>query len=92
MRQALSFILRYAGLALGLAAGGILIALMWPEVMGDLENSKALRHIFGMFTGGIVLAYLISWPFCWAADKLSPQSAGGKKPVAKIETPPTSTE
>ena len=74
MRQALSFIVRYAGLALGLAASGILIALMWPDVMGDLDNTRALRHIFGMFTFAIVLVWLVSWPFCWAADKLSPES------------------
>jgi hypothetical protein len=74
MRKTLSVIVRYAGLALGLAAGGALIALMWPDVMGDLENTRALRHIFGMFTGAIVLAFLVSWPFFWAADKLSPPS------------------
>jgi hypothetical protein len=73
MRLALSIILRYAGLALGVTAGGILIALMWPDVMGDLQNTKALRHIFGMFTFGIVLAWLVSWPFLWVADKLSPE-------------------
>jgi hypothetical protein len=73
MRLALSIILRYAGLAFGLAAGGILIALMWPEVMGDLQNTKALRHIFGMFTFGIVLAGLVGWPFFWLADRLSPE-------------------
>jgi hypothetical protein len=57
--------------ALGVTAGGTLTALMWPDVMGDLQNAKALRHIFGMFTFGIVLAWLVSWPFCWVADKLS---------------------
>ena len=74
MRQMLSSVLRLTGWVLGLAAGGILIALMWPDVMGDLQNTKALRHIFGMFTLAIVLAWLVSWPFCWAADKLSSES------------------
>jgi hypothetical protein len=27
-----------------------------------------------MFTAGIVLAFVVSWPFGWLADKLSPQS------------------
>jgi hypothetical protein len=27
-----------------------------------------------MFTAAIVLAFLVSWPFFWAADKLSPPS------------------
>jgi hypothetical protein len=76
MRQNLSTVLRLTGLALGLAAGGILIALMWHDVMSDLYSSKALRHVTGMFTMGVVLAYLINWPFGWIADKLSPQRAG----------------
>jgi hypothetical protein len=75
MRQILSTVLRLTGLALGLAAGGIFIALMWDDVMSDLYSSKALRHVTGMFTMGIVLAYLINWPFGWIADKLSPQGA-----------------
>jgi hypothetical protein len=73
MRLALSIILRYAGFAFGLAAGGILLALMWPDVMGDLQNTKALRHIFGMFSFAIVLAWLVSWPFLRVADRLSPE-------------------
>jgi hypothetical protein len=73
MRLVLSIILRYAGLALGLGAGGLLIALMWPDVMGDLHSAKALRHIAGMFTGGIVLAWSVSWLFFRVADKLSPE-------------------
>jgi hypothetical protein len=84
MRQILSTVLRLTGWALGLAAGGILIALMWPDVMSDLYSSKALRHVVGMFTMGIVLAYLISWPFGWIADKLSPESGGDS---ADIGTP-----
>jgi hypothetical protein len=76
MRLVLSILLRYAGVALGLAAGGILIALMWPDVMGDLYSAKALRHIVGMFTGGIVLAWLVGWPFFWVAGKLSPEGDG----------------
>jgi hypothetical protein len=83
MRQILSTVLRLSGLALGLAAGGILIALMWDDVMGDLYGSKALRHVTGMFTMGIVLAYFINWPFGWIADKLS---ARGASDSAGIET------
>jgi hypothetical protein len=75
MRQILSTVLRLAGPILGLAAGGILIALMWDDVMSDLYSSKALRHVTGTFTMGAVLAYLINWPFGWIADKLSPQGA-----------------
>jgi hypothetical protein len=30
---------------------------------------------------GIVLAYLISWPFGWVADKLSPESGSGSADV-----------
>ena len=75
MRQILSTVLRQTGPALGLAAGGILIALMWDDVMNDLYSSKALRHVTGMFTMGVVLAYLINWPFGWIADKLSRQRA-----------------
>ena len=81
MRQMLSSVLRLTGWALGLAAGGILIALMWPDVMGDLQNTKALRHIFGMFTFAIVLVWLVSWPFCWAADKLSPESGSDRADI-----------
>jgi hypothetical protein len=71
MRQIMSTVLRLTGLALGLADGGILIALMWDDVMSDLYSSKALRHVTGMFTMAVVLAYLINWPFGWIADKLS---------------------
>ena len=74
MRQTLATIFRLAGLALGLAAGGILIALMWPDMMNDQYSAKALRHFVGMFTMGIVLAFLIDWPFGWIADKLDPES------------------
>jgi hypothetical protein len=81
MRQILSTVLRLSGWALGLAAGGVLIALMWPDVTSDLYSSKALRHVVGMFTIGIVLAFLISWPFCWVADKLSPESGSGSADV-----------
>jgi hypothetical protein len=84
MRQILSTLLRLTGLALGLAAGGILIALMWPDVMSDLYSSKALRHVIGMFTMGILLAYVINWPFGWIADKLSPASGSDS---ADIGTP-----
>jgi hypothetical protein len=84
MRQTLSTVLRLTGLALGLAAGGIFIALMWDDVMSDLYSSKALRHVTGMFTMGIVLAYLINWPFGWIADKFSPQGASDS---AGIGTP-----
>jgi hypothetical protein len=73
MRRILSTIVRLTGLALGVAAGGIFVALMWPDMMNDLYSAKALRHFIGMFTMGIVLAYLINWPFGWVADKLSPQ-------------------
>jgi hypothetical protein len=81
MRQILSTLLRLTGWALGLAAGGILIALMWPDVMSDLYSSKALRHVIGMFTGGIVLAWLVSWPFFWVAGKLSPEGDGDSADV-----------
>jgi hypothetical protein len=83
MRQILSTALRLTGWALGLAAGGILIALMWPDVMND-HSAKALRHFAGMFTMGIVLAFLISWPFGWIADKLSPERGSDS---ADIGTP-----
>ena len=73
MRLILSIILRYAGVALGLGAGGLLIALMWPDMMNDLYSAKALRHFVGMFTMSIVLAWLVSWPFFRMADKLSPE-------------------
>jgi hypothetical protein len=75
MRQILATVLRLTGPALGLAAGAILIVLMWHDVMSDLSSSKALRHVTGMFTMGFVLAYLINWPFGWIADKLSRQGA-----------------
>jgi hypothetical protein len=75
MRQMLAIIFRLTGLALGLAAGSILIALMWLDMMNDLYSAKALRHFVGMFTMGIVLAFLINWPFGWIADKLDPESA-----------------
>jgi hypothetical protein len=78
MRQTLSTVLRLTGLALGLAAGGILIALIWPDMMNDLYSAKALRHFVGMFTMGIVLAYLIYWPFDWIADKLDPEHAANE--------------
>jgi hypothetical protein len=76
MRQILSTVLRLTGWVFGLAAGGILITLMWSDLMSDLYGSKALRHLVGMFTMGLVLAYLISWPFGWVTDKLSPESGG----------------
>jgi hypothetical protein len=75
MRQILSTILRLTGLALGLAAGGLLIALMWPDMMNDLYGAKSLRHFVGMFVMGIVLGFLINWPFGWVADKLSAGSS-----------------
>jgi hypothetical protein len=75
MRQILSTVLRLSGWALGLAAGGILIALIWPDVTSDLYGSKA------MFTMAIGLAYLISWPFGWVADKLSPDNGSGSVDV-----------
>jgi hypothetical protein len=81
MRQILSTVLRLSGWALGLAAGGVLIALIWPDVMSDRYSSNALRHVIRMFTMGIVLAYLISWPFGWVADKLSPESGSGSADV-----------
>jgi hypothetical protein len=76
MRLVLSIMLRYAGLALGLGAGGILIALMWPDMVNDLYSAKALRHFAGMFTGGIVLAWLVGWPFFRVADRLSGEGDG----------------
>jgi hypothetical protein len=63
--------LRFAGLALGLAAGGVLIALMWPDMMNDLYGAKSLQHWVGMFVMGVALVFLINWPFGWIADKLS---------------------
>jgi prepilin signal peptidase PulO-like enzyme (type II secretory pathway) len=86
MRQILSTILRLAGLALGVAAGGILIALMWPDTMNDLYGAKSLRHFVGMFVMGIVLAFLINWPFGWVADKLSAGS-GDNAASADIGSP-----
>ena len=71
MWQTLSTVIRYTGLALGIAAGGVFVALMWPDMMNDLYGAKSLRHWVGMFVMGIVLAFLINWPFGWVADKLS---------------------
>jgi hypothetical protein len=86
MRQILSTVLRFAGLALGLAAGGVLIALMWPDMMNDLYGAKSLRHWVGMFAMGIALAFLINWPFGWIADKLSAGS-GNAADRADIGSP-----
>lgn len=63
MRQTLSTVLRLAGLTIGLAAGGIFLALMWPDMMDDLSGAKSLRHFVGTFVMAIVLAWLINWPF-----------------------------
>jgi hypothetical protein len=73
MQRTLPTVLRLGGLALGLAAGGILIALMWPDMMNDLYGAKSLRHFVGMFVMAIVLAGLVSWPFFRLADKFSPE-------------------
>jgi hypothetical protein len=89
MRLVLSIMLRYAGLTLGLGAGGILIALMWPDMMNDLYSAKALKHFVGMFTGGIVLTWLVSWPFFRVANKLSPE---GDSDRADIGTSTQSTD
>jgi hypothetical protein len=82
MRQTLSNILRIGGLALGIGAGVLVIALQWPDVMSDLHNIKADRHVFRMFTSGIMLASLIGWPFLWVADKLSPAPSSDGDGVA----------
>jgi hypothetical protein len=82
MRQALSNILRIGGLALGIGAGVLVIALQWPDVMSDLHNAKADKHVFRMFTSGILLASLIGWPFLWVADKLSPERSSDSNGVA----------
>jgi hypothetical protein len=61
MRRALSTIFRLSGFVLGLAAAGLLIALQWSDVIGDLHNVKALRHIVLMFTSGMMFGGLIGW-------------------------------
>jgi hypothetical protein len=47
MRRVLSIIFRLTRVALGLAAGGVLIALLWPDMMGDLYSANSLRHFGG---------------------------------------------
>jgi hypothetical protein len=70
MRQTLATIFRLIGFALGLAAGGLLIALQWPDMMGDLYSANAFRHFARMFIVGILFGGLIAWPFLWLAEKL----------------------
>lgn len=86
MRRVLSTISRLAGVALGLAAGGILIALQWPDMMGDLYGANSFRHFIRMFISGILLGSLICWPFWWVADKLCPQEASDSADTATPET------
>jgi hypothetical protein len=73
MRRVLSNTLKLTGLALGLPAGGVLFALLWPDVMNDLHSNHALRHFVGMFVMPVVLCLVICWPFWWAADKIYPE-------------------
>ena len=73
MRRILSIALKLAGLALGLLTGGVLFALMWPDVMNNLGGSRALRHFVGMFVMPIGLCLVICWPFWWAADRIFPE-------------------
>jgi hypothetical protein len=82
MRQALSTILRLTGFVLGLAAGGILIALQWPDVTADLYSANAFRHFVRMFIVGILFGSLIAWPFWWVAGKLFPEGSGDSADIA----------
>ena len=86
MRQAFSTTFGLTGVVLGVAAGGLLIALQWSDVMGDLQSAKALRHIAGMFTSAILLAGLVGWPFWWLADKLSPEDSDEGADAATPQT------
>jgi hypothetical protein len=82
MRKVLSTILRLTGFALGLAAAVLLIALQWPDVLGDLYGANSLRHFVRVFMSGMVLGTLICWPFWWVADKLFPE-----RPVNAVDAP-----
>jgi hypothetical protein len=72
MRQSLATILRLIGVALGLAAGGILIALQWPDMMGDLYSANALRHFIKMFIFSFLFGALIAWPFLVDSRQIIP--------------------
>jgi hypothetical protein len=82
MRQTLATILRLIGVAPGLAAGGILIALQWPDVMGDLYSANALRHLIKTFILSFLFGALIAWPFWWIAGKLFPEGSGDNADIA----------
>jgi hypothetical protein len=82
MRQTLATILRLIGVALGLAAGGILIALQWPDMMGDLYSANALRHFVKMSIFSFLFGALIAWPFWWIAGKLFPEGSGDSANIA----------
>jgi hypothetical protein len=84
MRRVLAITLKFTGFALGLPAGGVLITLLWPDVMSDLYSAHALRHFVGMFVMGIVLCLVICWPFWWVADRIFPE---GRSDNADPATP-----
>jgi hypothetical protein len=87
MRRALATIFRLTGFALGLAAGGVLIALQWPDVMADLYSANSFRHFVRMFIGGILLGSLVCWPFWWVAGKILPEGCVDGDDPAAPQTP-----
>jgi hypothetical protein len=82
MRQTLATIFRLTGFILGLAAGSMLIALQWPDVMADLYSANAFRHFIRMFIVGILFGALIAGPFWWIAGKLFPEGDGDSADIA----------
>jgi hypothetical protein len=82
MRQTLATIFRLTGFILGLAAGGVLIALQWPDMMADLYSANAFRHFIKMFIFSFLFGGLIGWPFWWVADKLFPEVSGDSADIA----------
>jgi hypothetical protein len=86
MRQTLATIFRLTGFILGLAAGSILIALQWPDMMADLYSANAFRHLVRMFIVGILFGGLIAGPFWWMAGKLFPEGATPTPPHRKPRT------
>jgi hypothetical protein len=72
MRRFLSFILRIAGLVLGLGVVGILIALEWPDATSSADHTRLGRHILDVLWLDVLIGLTIAFPFLWLGDKLSP--------------------
>ena len=68
MRRIVATIVTLSGVAIGAAAGGFCIYLMYPAEM----NAWELRHLGAGFTIGAFVWVIVAFPFAWLGDRIDP--------------------